>query len=274
MNLSEITPLLITYNEMDNLPRTFAGLDWARQIVVMDSFSNDGTVEFVRSDSRVILLQRKFDRFARQCQAGLDGVSTPWVLSLDADYCVTPELLEEIKALDPGTRTAFQTSFLFSMHGKILRASLYPPRFVLFKKGFAQYEDDGHGHRIVPCGETGSLTSPMIHDDRKSFARWWSAQKKYARQEAEKLRHARWAELPLQDRLRLFILPAPLAMALYTLLGKQLLLDGPPGWFYCFQRTLAEVLLSVTLLRTFFTLRGFSICVLTIVGRDCIPPVY
>src|SRR5437773_2594129 len=58
--VSEITPLVLTFNERENLPRTLAHLDWASQIVVLDSFSTDETCELARGHPRVTLLQRQF----------------------------------------------------------------------------------------------------------------------------------------------------------------------------------------------------------------------
>ena len=249
MQLDQITPLIITKDEMANISRTFSQLHWAKNIVVVDSFSADGTVEFLNQDSRVHLIQRTFDSFAQQCHSGLDAIHTSWVLSLDADYYLTDPLIEELRQLREDSFSAFNIRFLFSQNGKILRSSLYPPRYVLFRKGEAYFQDDGHGHVIVPKGKSELLQSFIIHDDRKSFERWWHAQKKYAQREVDKLNQIPWRKLSLPDRIRKLILPAPVAVLLYTGLVKGLILDGPPGWSYCIQRCMAECALSGLLIR-------------------------
>ena len=64
--LEAITPLLLTYDEMPNLERTFAPLAWAKRIVVVDSGSTDGTREWLARDPRVALFTRPLDSFAAQ----------------------------------------------------------------------------------------------------------------------------------------------------------------------------------------------------------------
>ena len=246
---STITPLLLTYNEEANLGRTLARLKWAGQVVVVDSFSTDRTCEIVRSHPGAILLQRPFDTFSQQCNFGLEQIRTPWVLSLDADYVLTPELVEELASLDLNNSTAgYSASFRYCIHGRPLRASLYPPRVVLYRRNLARYHDDGHGHRVRINGEVRSLRSQIEHDDRKSIDRWLTEQSKYAVAEAKHLLESPPHRLKRVDRIRLGILFAPALVFLYTLLWKRLLFDGWPGWFYVAQRTVAESLLSLRLI--------------------------
>src|SRR6188508_3075871 len=111
-----ITPLLLTFDEMPNLERTFAPLAWARRIVAVDSGSTDGTVEWLKSDPRVFLVHRAFDSFAAQCEFGLreTGMDTPWVLSLDPDHVLTLGIVAEIASLDPATDVGgFEARFLY-----------------------------------------------------------------------------------------------------------------------------------------------------------------
>jgi hypothetical protein len=86
------------------------------------------------------------------------------------------------------------------------------------------------------------------HDDRKSLSHWLWSQDRYARLEAAKLLETAAAQLRLQDRLRRKIVLAPALVFFYALFGKGLILDGWPGWYYAFQRTLAEIILSLRLL--------------------------
>src|SRR5215467_12354062 len=99
--LDQITPLILTYNEAPNIARALAGLSWAKEIVVVDSFSDDETVAMAKSFSNVRMVQRAFDNHRNQWEFGLKetGITTPWVLALDADYVVTQELIAELKKL-------------------------------------------------------------------------------------------------------------------------------------------------------------------------------
>lgn len=249
--LDRITPLIITFNEIDNLPRTLAALDWARRIVVVDSGSTDGTLERLRADPRIDVLIRPFDDFARQCQAGLARIDSEWVLSLDADYELTPALVTEIAAANPaGDTVGYAIGFDYCVHGHALRGSLYPPRVALYRQRDARYRMEGHGHRVELHGRIERLRGRIRHDDRKPLARWLSAQASYAKAEAGHLRAASWGELGWADRVRKLIVIAPWLVPLHCLLIKRGLLDGLPGWHYALQRGVAEAVLSLQLIES------------------------
>ena len=247
--LSEITPLVLTYNEAPNIRRTLEKLRWASDILVVDSFSSDETLEIVRAFPQARVLQRKFDSFAGQCNFALGQVKTPWVLSLDADYVLSDELVRELQALPFGSEVAgYSASFKYCIWGRPLRASLYPPRTVLYRPDRARYRDEGHGHRVGIEGAVRSLSGVIYHDDQKPLDRWLSEQNKYMIAESRNLLATPLSELNFQDRLRRRMFVAPAVVFFYTLLAKGLILDGWPGWYYVFQRTLAETLLSLRLI--------------------------
>ncbi len=76
MNLSEITPMILTHNEEANLRTTLDGLTWASTILVVDSFSTDATLRIAAEFARVRVIQRPFDHFAEQCNFGLAHIET------------------------------------------------------------------------------------------------------------------------------------------------------------------------------------------------------
>lgn len=247
--LDDITPLLITYNEIRNIERSLAPLGWAKRIVVIDSGSTDGTLEVLARDARIETVHRPFDSFAEQCNFGLTQIRTPWVLSMDADYEVSPPLVEEMRSLRPADLQAgYRAGFVYRIHGRALSASLYPPRTVLYRVQGARYENEGHGHRIRLAGPVSELRGVVYHDDRKPLSRWLGAQLNYAAREADHLLTAPRATLSRADRIRLKGWPAPLLVFFYVLFAKRAIFDGPAGWFYAFQRLLAEVLLALELL--------------------------
>jgi hypothetical protein len=93
------------------------------------------------------------------------------------------------------------------------------------------------------------LHDRIIHDDRKSFARFVERQKRYMREEAEKLRHADPRSLSPAGRIRKLIVVAPFAVLVHTLFVKGLILDGLPGLRYTWERFVAELILSRELMR-------------------------
>ena len=245
-----LTVLVLTYNEKENIGRSIAALSWAENILLIDSGSTDGTTELARSaHPNVHLLKREFDSFANQCNFGLSEITTEWVLSLDADYIVTPELRAEIAVLDPAPDVVgYSVEFRYCIFGRPLRSSVYPARTVLYRRQRARYRDEGHGHRVVIDGNVKNLRGKMDHDDRKSLSHWLHSQDGYAKVEAGYLLSQPVAELAIQDRLRRNIFFAAPVMFLYLLFARGLIFDGCPGWFYVCQRTIAELVLSMRLL--------------------------
>ncbi len=243
-----ITPLILTFNEEANIGRVLERLAWAERVVVLDSFSTDATLGIARGFPNVDVEQRAFDSFAGQCNYGLGLVGTEWVLSMDADYVLTPALVAEIAALPPEVpESGFEVGFQYCIGGRPLRGTLYPPRVVLYRRDAATYRQDGHAHRVAIDGEVGALAGVIQHDDRKPLGSWLAAQDRYAVQEADKLLAADPASLGLADRLRLKGGLAPVLAPVYALFAKGGILDGTAGWQYALQRTYAEILLALHL---------------------------
>lgn len=248
MNLAQITPVILTWNEEANIERTLRRLDWAARVVVIDSGSKDRTLEICRQFPNVEVFIRSFDTHTNQWNFGLDQASTPWVFSLDADYLLTPELMDEIKGLPEGSGVAaYAVSLRFCVEGTPIRRSLLPPRLALFRRDAARYVQDGHTQTLLAHGPLVKLKSGIWHDDRKPLARWLEAQGRYATLEAQKLRSRPWSELGWADRIRQWVVVAPILVPLLAYV-RGAILDGRRGLFYVFQRMLAEVILSLCLL--------------------------
>jgi glycosyltransferase involved in cell wall biosynthesis len=252
--IEDITPVVITYNEEANVARTLDRLTWAQRIVVIDSGSTDETLEIIRSYRQVELFHKEFEDFASQCNFGIAQVNTPWVLSLDADYELSDELVAELHDLKPDAAArGFRARFVYRIFGRPLRGALYPPRTILYRKDGSFYRNEGHAHRVIVEGEVGALTGVIYHDDRKPLTHWLSAQQRYAREEAVHLLASNRKELGAADRIRLAAWLAPFAVLFYTLVVKGCSLDGWPGWYYALQRLLFETMLALHLIERRFT---------------------
>lgn len=249
--LDQITPLILTYNEAPNIGRTLERLTWARDIVVVDSFSTDDTLEIASSFSQVRVFQRAFDCLRNQWEFGLreTKINTSWVLALDADYLVTSDAIAELDSLTPDTfTTGYSASFVYCINGQELHSGIYPPVTVLYRREAASYVQDGHAQRVVIDGPVRQLGSPFLHDDRKPLSRWLHSQTLYAELEAAKLMTTSREDLNLTDRLRLCFVIAPAAALFYCLFIRLGIFDGWRGFYYAFQRSLAELMLSLYLL--------------------------
>lgn len=247
--LDTITPLILTYNEAPNIGRSLQCLSWAHRIVVIDSFSTDETLRIINDYPQVEVFQRVFDTHAKQWNFGLQHIQTEWVLSLDADYCLSDELIAEIAALEnqPSVDSYF-IPFKYCVFGQPLRKTLLPAREALFRREKSIYIDDGHTQLLQVNGLSSILRSCIYHDDRKPLNRWLWAQDRYALLEVHKLLKTPLDELSWGDRLRRYKFISPFAVLVYCLIIHQGFLDGWAGFYYAFQRAVAEMILSIRLL--------------------------
>ncbi|MGZ5443004.1 MAG: glycosyltransferase family 2 protein [Thermoanaerobaculia bacterium] len=247
--LDHITPVILTRDEEPNIARTLGQLAWARDVVLVDSFSTDATVEVARRFPNVRVFQRVFDEHAKQWTFAQQQVRTPWFLALDADYFLPNEFARELDALVSGTIRGYRASFRYAVGGRPLRASLYPPRIVLAETPHATFWQDGHTQRISVDGDVADLRERIIHDDRKDFRSFVARQRRYMIAEAEKLRLRDPRSLGVAGRVRKLIVVAPFAVVIHVLFIKGLILDGVPGLRYVWERFVAELILSRELLR-------------------------
>ena len=250
--LDKITPLILTFNEAPNIGRTLDRLAWARDVVIIDSFSSDDTLAIVSQYPNARVFQRKFDNHARQWNFGLleTAIGSDWVLALDADYIVTEDFLREVGALVPEDEVAgYRVNFKYCINGNPLRAAVYPPVAILYRRKCGEYISDGHTQRIRLSGGVLDLETPIFHDDRKPLQHWLQAQGRYMQLEADKLHSLRFTELAIQDQVRKLIFIAPMAMFFYCIIVKGNILDGRVGLFYALQRSVAEGILSLYLLQ-------------------------
>jgi hypothetical protein len=222
-------------------------LSWARRIVIVDSFSTDATEAIVRANPRVHWVQRAFDDHSSQWNYATQhsAIETPWVLALDADYVLSDELVEELRALSaPANISGYRARFRFCSLGRPLRGSLYPPVTVLYRRAAARYAQDGHTQRLILDGAVQQLASFIYHDDRKPFRHWIQAQERYARLEADKLAQTPFTDLSWPGRIRSVPFLSALPVLFYCLALRGAVLDGKAGAFYATQRVIAELMIS------------------------------
>ena len=249
--VDDLTVLILTYNEEANIGRTLDRLRLFQRVVVLDSGSSDATCEIASQYPNVRVVMRTFDQHAAQWNHGLTscGITTGWVLSLDADFVLGQSLVQEIFLLNPARETSgFRISFRYCIFGRALTAALYPPLVALFRRERTHYIQDGHTQRVVVDGPVLALSGRIDHDDRKSLSRWLTSQQKYASLEAACLLTKPPVSLRWSDRIRLMAWPAPILVFVYTLFVKRCLFDGWPGCLYVLQRVLAEIMIALEII--------------------------
>jgi glycosyltransferase involved in cell wall biosynthesis len=244
--------LILTKNEEPNLLRVLNKLTWLQKVIIVDSYSNDATLSIARSFPNVVVYQRPFDTFAKQCNHGLSLINSQWVLSMDADYVLTDGFIKETEGFVTGTnnKVAYYAKFEFLIFGRQLISNNTTPRAVLFKHGLSYYFDDGHAHRLKIEGGTGNYKSKILHDDRKPLSIWVHNQDGYAIKECKKLSNPAIGPLSLSSKIRKNKIIAPFLVFFHCLFVKRLIFNGWIGWHYTLQRTMVEILLAIRLIET------------------------
>jgi glycosyltransferase involved in cell wall biosynthesis len=161
-----LSVVLITLNEAANLQRTLASVSWAQEIVVVDSGSTDATVEIARKAAARVF-EEPWKGFASQKNSAIAHATGEWILSLDADEEVSPELAREVQALLAGEPAfnAFRIPRLNHFLGKPLwHGGYWPdPKLRLFCSGAARFAERPVHETMETAGPVGTLKSPLIH---------------------------------------------------------------------------------------------------------------
>ena len=173
-----ISALILTFNEEIILPKCLEALDFVDEIVVFDSFSTDKTIKIAEQFGAKIV-QRKFDNYAKQRNVALKSVSekTDWVLMVDADEIVSPELRVEIIQLcvqkdNPISLYRVRRKDIFQ-NKWIKHSSGYPTWFGrLFKNGTVSVEREIN-EEYHTNGKIGNLQEHLIHYPFNKGIEWW-----------------------------------------------------------------------------------------------------
>lgn len=184
--------IILTYNEAQHIRACIEHLRFADRVLVVDSFSTDDTPALaVQAGAQVI--QREFANYADQRNAALDAVSAEadWVLFVDADERITPELAAEITAILPASTCAGyripRHNYIF---GRLTRGAGWYPDYQtrLLRTGSAQYDPAHKVHEVVLLdGELGTLQQPLIHHNYRDIHQFLRKQARYSAYEAEVL---------------------------------------------------------------------------------------
>ncbi|CAM3559335.1 glycosyltransferase family 2 protein [Zobellia roscoffensis] len=215
MNRTEkISGLLITLNEEKHIEAVLQNLSFCDEIIVVDSFSTDRTVEIIKNHSNVQLIQRPFKNYTDQKQFALDQAAYNWVLFMDADERVTPKLEKEIiEEIENKTDCAAAYYFLriFMYQDKVLRFSGWQTdkNYRLFQKDKVQFVSDRIVHETLEVnGNSKTLKNRLIHYSFNNYDEYKSKMVKYgkmkAREAFEAGKTARWYHSVLRPAWKFF----------------------------------------------------------------------
>lgn len=234
----KISALIITYNEEDNISEVLKSLEFADEIILVDSFSTDRTLELARLHPKVKIYQNKFEDFTKQRNLALTYASNDWVLFLDADERLTEacqtEIVETIN--DPQAKDAYYMYRLFFFCGERINFSgtQNDKNFRLFKKSKATYDTKKKVHEtLIVNGTIGSLKNKIWH---YSFADYASYKEKMVHYGALKGRE-------LYAKNKRYSLLSHLAKVSFKFFKAYFLklgiLDGRRGYQLCYLQSLS-----------------------------------
>lgn len=161
-----LSVIIITKNEASHIGDCLQSVVWANEIIVLDSGSNDDTVKLCRTVTDKVY-ETDWQGFGIQKQRALDKATGDWVLSIDADEVVTPELKTEImQAIQTTDINGFEIPRLSTYCGRAMRHGGWYPDYVLrlFRREFGYFTDAVVHERIVVEGKIHRLHSPFLHD--------------------------------------------------------------------------------------------------------------
>lgn len=227
-----ISVLMITYNEVNHIEAVIENVAFADEIIVIDSFSTDGTFEKLSGMESVKTIQHTFKNFADQRNFAIEQAQCDWILFIDADERLTPESQREILETinNNSAIEAYKIPRRFMFNHKVMRFSgLQTDRvFRLFKNGVANYREDKWVHELLDFnGEFKVLKYDMLHYSFSDYDSYKSKTEHYGLLKAQELfkkgKHPNW--------FHFYIKPAYKFLTNYIFrLG---FLDGKEGFIIC-----------------------------------------
>ena len=186
----KITAIIPTLNEEIHIEASIKSVDFADEIIVIDSFSTDQTVELAKHH-HVKIVQRVFDDFSSQKNFAIDLAKNDWIYILDADERVTPDLKNEILNIDEKNTkfVGFYVNRNFYLGDKHIKYTGCQRDKVirLFRKSKCKYNGVKVHETIKANGPLGFFKHKLDHFSYRDFDHYMSKQKLYAKIQAQEL---------------------------------------------------------------------------------------
>lgn len=187
---NKISALFITFNEIINIDEVIQNVSFADEIIIVDSFSNDGTAERIKSYPKVKFIQRPFKDYTDQKSFAMSLATNDWVLFMDADERLTDALRDEvistINSNNPAEAYYFYRTFMFQK--KVLRFSGWQSdkNFRLFRKSKVDFTIERVVHEtLIVDGKIGILKNKLIHYSYKDYPDYKGKMIKYGKMKAQ-----------------------------------------------------------------------------------------
>ena len=201
--MPRLAAIILTFNEAEHIVECIESVKFADSVVIFDGFSTDDTVGMAQNAGAEVV-QCKFEDFSTQRNSALEAVkhAADWVLFVDADERVTPELAAEVREVIESTEHVGwrlpRHNYIF---GKLTRATGWYPDYQtrLLKMGACHYERKVH-EIVVLDGTEGTLKEHLIHYNYKNVGQFMAKQGRYVVFDAE-IMHSQGIRPKLQNYL-------------------------------------------------------------------------
>lgn len=239
LHKQKISALVITFNEIGYIENCIKSVEFADEIIVVDSYSTDGTYEFLLGHPKVRVIQRPFRNYTAQKTFTLEQASHDWVLFVDADEVVTTALKQEILVTINGQKDHaaywFRRKFMFQE--KRLRFSGWQTdkNYRLFKKSKVKFSEKRIVHETLEVnGTSGVLQNKLVHYCYRNFNNYKGKMLCYGRLKAKE------AVLKNESFSYALLLIKPAYRFLYNFIVRFGFLDGIKGVKVCYLNALGD----------------------------------
>ncbi len=184
--------IVITKNEAKNLPSLIRNLQFADELIIVDSYSNDGTIDVLKSHPEVTFIQKEFVNYSSQRNFAISQAKNDWILFVDADERLPKSLQYEIyKALSSENKTvAYDVYRQFYFGDKPLKYGGFQTDKVtrLFNKNFAHYDEKKYVHEtLIVKGRSAIVKGKILHFSYQDKEKYKQKLEAYARLRAKEL---------------------------------------------------------------------------------------
>lgn len=225
--MCSLSVILITRNEALNIRDCLESVRWADEIIVIDSGSSDNTVQIAQEFTQHVHVVADWPGFGPQKNRALSHARCDWILSIDADERVTPELRQELqRAMREERVNGFFVPRLSQFCGRFIHHCGWYPDYVLrlFRRGKGVFSDSLVHETVILQGESGQLKQPLLHYSYRNRADVRRKIEHYAAASAQQMHEQGRNVGPLTPALRA-------AWAFFRTYCLRLgLLDGVAGW--------------------------------------------
>ena len=243
-----ISAVLCVFNEAHQIARCLDALAWCNEVVVVDRFSTDGTPDLAQAYPNVRLFQRE-DWTNPNMNFGIEQASGDWILRIDCDEIVSPELAHEIQTNVLATPSVKYSGYWVPnrvyFFGKWIRYGVaYDSRFkrpgyghrqILFRKGTAHYACVGFHEELTTQGEYGLLRHHYEHYSHPSVSRWIAKMNHYTDSDVEQ-RDVLAPDYRLPHRGKTLVALVTIFFTYYVV--RQGFRDGVHGFMTCALNTI------------------------------------